>query len=348
MIDKFDKVVLAQLKYFLKEINKREVLIQQGRKDEYVEPNPALQIDVMYWHPNRTRHGEVEWLMKYIFNEKVSFTNMILNSFAVKFYGPAQAILNAIGKDEFSTDNLIDFERLPEDKDYMEFIRQNLLRARAEKKEQWGTTELRTSLQTAAREHVGGKVGETDWSDMIAWISSFKNDGLIDFYASGPTMRQAFDRITSYRGIGNYYGYHANSNLARCYAVSMNENEDFVIAGPGAHKTLERLYPNAKKDKVMDQDILLYLRDNQDWIFEHEDIDKLALSQHLKPTQFVDRLTSFGCEILCCQASVYARFMENPQLIDARKLELNKEKKKAAKEAQKQSTEKKAASLLEF
>lgn len=326
MIDKFDKTVLADLKFFLKEINKREVLIQEGRKDEYVEPHPALQIDVMYWHPNRTRHGEVDWLMKYIFRPEVSLTNKILNSFAVKFYGPAQAILNAIGEDEFSTANLIDFERLPEDPDYMRQIDENLVRAKDEKKEQWGTTELRTSLQTAAKHHAG----HSRWSNMIEWISSFKKDGLIDFYASGPTMQQAFDKVCSYRGIGNYYGYHSNANLARCYDISINENEDFVIAGPGAAATLERLYPGAKKDKVSNMDILLWMRDNQQKLFDLDDVDRAALSQDLKPGQRVTELTSFGCEITCCQFNVYTRFKENPDLIDRRKLEVIKEKKKQA------------------
>jgi hypothetical protein len=348
MIDKFDKTVLEELRFFLKEINKREVLISEGRKEEYVPPNDALQIDVMYWHPNRTRHGEVDWLMKYIFKEEVSFTNKILNAFAVKFYGPAQAILNAINETEFSSKNLIDFERLPDDKDYQEWIRENLQRARDEKKEQWGTTELRTSLQTAAREYCGGAVGETDWANMIEWIASFKKDGLIDFYASRPTMEQAFKQLTSYRGIGNYYGYHANSNLARCYDISMNENEDFVIAGPGAHKTIEKLYPNQKKDKVSDMQILLYIRDNQDIIFNHEDVDRKALSQHLKPTQHVDYLTSFGCEITCCQFGVYQRFLEKPELINARKLEVNKEKKKEAAKDRERAAAQKAAGLLEF
>lgn len=348
MIDKFDKKILAELKFFLKEINKREALIMDGRPDEYIEPCDALQIDVMYWHPNRTRHGEVDWLMKYIFNEDVSFTNKILNSMAVKFYGPAQAILNAINKDEFSSSNLIDFERLPEDVDYQEEIRRNLLRAREEKKEQWGTTELRTSLQQAAREYCGGKVGETDWANMIEWIASFKKDGLIDFYETRPTMEQAFKKLTSYKGIGNYYGYHANSNLARCYDVSMNENEDFVIAGPGAHKTIEKLYPNQKRDKVSDQEILLYIRDHQDIIFEHDAIDRQALSQYLKPTQPVDFLTSFGCEITCCQFGVYQRFLEKPELINARKLEVNKEKKKTVEKERLKSVSAVASSLLEF
>lgn len=325
MIDKFDKTVLDELKFFLKEINKREVLIQESRQSNYQEPHPALQIDVMYWHPNRTRHGEVDWLMKYIFRPEVSLTNKILNSFAVKFYGPAQAILNVIGEEEFSTKNLIDFERLPEDRDYMKQIDENLVRAKEERKEHWGTTELRTSLQTAAKHHAG----HSRWSNMIEWISSFKTDGLIDFYASGPTMEQSFKKICEYRGIGNYYGYHSNANLARCYDISMNENENFVIAGPGAVATLDRLYPNAKKDKVSYQDILLYMRDNQEKLFEIEGTDRIALTQELKPGDVVQSLTSFGVEITCCQFNVFTRFKENPDLIDRRKLEVNKEKKKS-------------------
>ena len=76
-------------------------------------------------------------------------------------------------------------------------------------------------------------------------------------------------------------------------------------------------------------DILLYIRDNQDKIFEHDDIDKQALTQTLKPNQMVDRLTSFGCEITCCQFNVYSRFLQNPALIDNRKLEVNKKKQEA-------------------
>lgn len=323
MIDKFDKTVLAELKYFLKQINLREVLIAENRAAEYKEPHPALQIDVMYWHPNRTRHDEVDWLMKYIFCPEVSFTNKILNSFAVKFYGPSQAILNAINETTYSPQHLIDFDRLPHDKAYLAFIDQNLLDAREAGKEQWGKTELRTSLQTSAGKFAGHK----RWSNMIEWIASFKTDGLIDFYAAGPTMEQSFNKITEYAGIGNYYGYHSNSNLARCYDISINENEDFVIAGPGAMATITRLYPNYKKDKVDPMTLLLYIRDNQDKIFEHDDIDRKALTQYLKPTQLVDSLTSFGCEITCCQFSVYSRFKQSPELIDRRKLEVNKKVK---------------------
>jgi hypothetical protein len=324
MLDKFDKKVLEQLKFFLKEINKREVLIQEGKKDSYKEPHPALQIDVMYWHPNRTRHDEVDWLMKYVFHPDVTFTNKILNSFAVKFYGPSQAVLNAIGREEYSTRNLIDFDRLPEDKDYMREIDANLIAAKEAGKQQWGTTELRTSLQTAAKHHAG----HSRTSNMIEWIASFKTDGLIKFYEGGPSMEQAFNKITSYRGIGNYYGYHSNSNLARCFDIAMNENEDFVVAGPGASATLDRLWPDHKKHKVSYQDMLLYMRDHQDQIFEHDKIDHKALTQTLKPGQNVDFLTSFGCEITSCQFNVFTRFVENPDLIERRKLEVNKEKKK--------------------
>ena len=320
MIDKFDKTVLEDLKHFLKQINNREVLISNGKPDEYKEPHHALQIDVMYWHPNRTRHDEVDWLMKYIFHDGVSFTNKILNSFVVKFYGPSQAILNALNETEYSTSHLIDFDRLPNDKSYMDFLDKNLVIAREQKKVQWGKTELRTSLQTAARNFAG----HSRWVNMIEWIASFKTDGLVDFYAKGPTMKQSFDRITQYAGIGNYYGYHSNANLSRCFDVTINENEDFVIAGPGAMATLNRLYPGHKKDKVSPMDILLYMRDNQDKIFEHDDIDKQALTQTLKPGQTVDYLTSFGCEITCCQFSVFERFKAQPELIDRRKLEIRK------------------------
>jgi hypothetical protein len=278
--------------------------------------------------------------MEYIFKPEVSLTNKILNAFAVKFYGPSQAILNAIGATEYSTKNLIDFERLPEDKDYLAEIDANLLRSREEGKEQWGKTELRTSLQTAAKKFAG----HSRWSNMIEWIASFKTDGLIDFYAAGPTMEQAFNKITSYTGIGNYYGYHANSNLARCFDVSMNENENFVIAGPGAAATLARLYPNAKKDKVSNMDILLYMRDHQDELFEHDDVDRRALTQELKPGQIVDKLTSFGCEITCCQFNVFTRFQAEPELIERRKLSLLKEKK----EAKKKEVSVAASSLLCF
>lgn len=81
-----------------------------------------------------------------------------------------------------------------------------------------------------------------------------------------------------------------------------------------------------KKIKYLNK-IYYYIRDNQEKLFELNDIDKRALSQELKPGQYVSTLTSFDCEILCCQNNVFNRFKQEPELINRRKLNVIKEQK---------------------
>lgn len=325
MKDKFDENVLERLSFFLEEVLKREKKVIEGAPYDYVQPDEALHPEIKYWSPNHTTHHDLQWLLQCVYNDDVSFTNQVMNTLVVKFFGPNECILNCLGEEQFRPGLVIDFERLPQDKDYLKFIHENLLAARAMKKPMWGTYELHTSLQTAAKHHAG----HSDWSNMIEWIASMK-DNLVTFYQrKDVTMEDSFNKLCEYRGIGAYYGYNTSIKLARIKGVAITEDEEFVVAGSGATKTLNELYPNMKKDKVTPPDVLRYLRDNQSTIFgidfsQYTDV----LRQELKPHEankklLEDRMTIFGIEVTCCQFSVYNRFLENPDLIDRRKVPFN-------------------------
>jgi hypothetical protein len=103
----------------------------------------------------------------------------------------------------------------------------------------------------------------------------------------------------------------------------IHENEDFVTPGAGATMTLLKLYPDMKHDGYTPADVVVYLRDHQETLFDIDDTHRPVIHQFLKPhdkdKMFTDRLTTFGCEVTCCQFSVYERFLNNPALIDRRK-----------------------------
>jgi hypothetical protein len=61
-------------------------------------------------------------------------------------------------------------------------------------------------------------------------------------------MPTSYNFLSSFRGIGNYYGYHFSSNLARMPEIgtlikndqigNLSEDDDFIAAGTGAMDTL--------------------------------------------------------------------------------------------------------------
>jgi hypothetical protein len=245
---------------FIREFNKREWCVRIGKTHEsfedYVKTGYQHQESfgtgfvvnnrpVPYFHPNRSFHDEIIWLNQHLYyRQDVSFENRLVNSAIVKFYGPSRTLDIITGQANdlpylVRTDKpFIDFERLKEDKEYEYTLMRNIELASHHKEQIWGTTELRTSLQIAARNYARSVPTPIDirgvefngrrliapnsispdrkmrTSDMIAWIKSV-TDEWTAFYKTKPTMQGSYEYLTSIRGIGPYYGYHFSSNLAR-------------------------------------------------------------------------------------------------------------------------------------
>lgn len=383
-----DNAVKEDLGSFIREFNKREWSVRIGKThksfEEYAHDGYVHQekfgygfvVDgrpVPYFHPNRSFHDEIIWLnSKLYYKDGVSFGDKLVNSAVVKFYGPSRTLDIITGHaDDLDylekTDHpFINFDELANNPDYEYTVMRNIELAFGRKQQIWGTTELRTSLQTNSRNYARlvstvidrkgvkdehGRVVQEPLkntegrkmrpSDMIAWIKylSFDHErdgkpvqGWINFYSGKPTMEQSFDFLTEVRGIGNYYGYHFSSNLARMPGVgaqslieaewkdefkkikkkdkglthgNLDENADYVMAGPGAGKTLTRLFPALPINSQSMMSMILAIRDHQEEFFGIK--GNPDAERHLREATELGRFTTFGAEIACCQFDVFSR-----------------------------------------
>jgi len=374
--------VRHKLGSFIREFNRREWSVRIGKVNESFEDytkrsythrpefGTGFVVDnrpVPYFHPNRSFHDEIIWLnSKLYYNKNVSFTNKLVNSAIVKFYGPSRTldIITGSASDlPYLTKtgaSYIDFDRLRSDEDYEYALMSNIELASFHKQQIWGTTELRTSLQVASRNHareintaldkrglvspIGKTViikGNTDstrkmrTSDMIVWIKML-TPTWVAYYSKQPTMKESYEFLTSYRGIGPYYGYHFSSNLARMPGIgssalidsefsepfkelqrhdgllthgNLDENADYVVAGPGASATLKELWPSYPINPVTSMRMILAIRDRQEKYF---DICSEIDYKFLNEASELGRFTTFGIEIGCCQFNVFQRLRDNP------------------------------------
>jgi hypothetical protein len=381
--DSCDHDVRHEFGLFIREFNKREWSVRIGKTHESFEDYTQSGYEhrdqfgtgfvvsgrpVPYFHPNRSFHDEVIWLNSRLYYDKtVSFENKLVNSAIVKFYGPSRTLDIITGH----ADDLpyltktetpyIDFSRLEVDTEYEYTLMRNIELASAKKEQLWGTTELRTSLQIAARNHGRSNPTPVDirgvvlpsgstvippnsasaerkmrTSDMIAWIKSL-TPSWVAFYKSKPTMKESYEFLTALRGVGPYYGYHFSSNLSRMPGVgapnliegehrekfrslgidhgNLDENADYVVAGPGACATLKALWPNAPINPRTTMAMILWIRDRQE---EFLDISSEMDYKYLKEATELGRFTTFGVEIACCQFNVFNRLRSNPQAAAAR------------------------------
>lgn len=380
--DSCDHEVRTKLGNFIREFNKREWSVRIGRVNDSFEDYTKRSYThrpefgtgfvvnnrpVPYFHPNRSFHDEIIWLNnKLYYNKDVSFTNKLVNSAIVKFYGPSRTldIITGHASDlpylTRTETPYIDFDRLRSDEEYEYRLMANIELASFHKQQIWGTTELRTSLQVASRNHarsittpidkrgVVSPIGKTvilkdqkdpdrkmRTSDMIAWIKHL-TPVWVNFYETKPTMRESYEFLTSYRGIGPYYGYHFSSNLARMPGIgsaelidsefaesftklqqydrllrhgNLDENADYVVAGPGASATLKELWPSYPINPATSMRMILSIRDNQEKYF---DICSEIDYKYLNEASELGRFTTFGIEIGSCQFNVFQRLRDNP------------------------------------
>jgi hypothetical protein len=214
----------------------------------------------------------------------------------------------------------------------------------------YGTTELRTSLQTESRNFT--RLIKTPYdvlinaepqpdrqsrtSDMFYWFTLL-GPRFADFYSKKPTMEESFNFLTSHRGIGNYYGYHFSTNLARMPEIgtpallrpnsafgNLDEDDDFVAPGVGAMITINWFYEHLgfSISSEVGAKVIRQIRDTQheffDFTGENEDI--------LNVVSETGRFTTFGTEISCCQFGVFLR------LRDSKKMALNRANAPISKE----------------
>ena len=330
---------------FVKEMNRREKLVRFDQtetfdtfrhKDDGIDYGFGFKVrgkGVPYFHPNRSFHDEVIWLNRNLyFNDEVSFEDRLINSCLVKFYGPSNT-LAIMSRD---TDwGYVKYDELIGNEDYQLKVMENLHRATQAGEKIFGTTELRTSLQTASRNYTrlietpfDKKYGTYDigrkgrGSDIFYWFTHL-GPLFVDFYSTKPNMEQSFNFLNSFRGIGNYYGYHLSSNLARMPYLgtllssegelgNLDEDDDYIATGVGAMDTVKWFledYTKSPNRAVGDKLVNAYKRDQKDFLQMNDE-----QWQTLKDVSELGRFTTFGCEISLCQFSVYRRLHDNSKL----------------------------------
>lgn len=173
-------------------------------------------------------------------------------------------------------------------------------------------------------------------SDMIIWIKSLAPKW-IEFYLTKPTMKESYEYLTAIRGIGPYYGYHFSSNLSRMPGIgspalierehsqsfanlgikhgALDENADYVVAGPGACATLKSLFPNVAINASTSMHLILAIRDNQ---HKFLDISSEMDYKYMEEATELGQFTTFGVEIACCQFNVFERLSTNAKAAAAR------------------------------
>ena len=332
---------------FVTEMNRREKAVRFDRTDTFDtfthKPGTeelygyGFKVDgksVPYFHPNRSFHDEIIWLNKNLYyNEKVCFEDRLINSCLVKFYGPSNT-LRIMSRD--TGIGWVSYEKLVNDPAYRLKVMENLHRAVQNGEKIFGTTELRTSLQTASRNY--GREINTEFDkkyglfdpnrkgrsgDIFYWFTLI-GPKFVKFYATKPTMEQSFRFLSSFRGIGNYYGYHLSSNLARMPYLgtllsregetgNLDEDDDFIATGVGAMDTVKWFledYIKSPSSAVGDRLVNAVKRDQKNFICGGDDL----AWETLKAVSELGRFTTFGCEISLCQFSVFRRLKDKKKL----------------------------------
>jgi len=340
--------------HFIKELNRREYLVRFAKSCTFDtfqhEPNKVLLYklgfivdgkSVPYFHPNRSFHDEIIWLNENLFyNPKATFEDKLINAAIVKFYGPSKTLKMMV---EGTGDDFVVYKKFINDPKYLEKLCVNIEEVVKNKEKIYGTTELRTSLQTSARNYarsVGSPIDILEKtsaidrskrmlrpSDILFWFT-FLGPQWVEFYKTKPTMEESFKFLNSYKGIGNYYGYHFSCNLARMPEVgnlifegmpgNIDEDDDYVVPGVGAMNAINWFYEHrghSINDKV-GKKLINAIRRHQNSFFDLKSSDKS--DYYMKKVSELGYFTNFGCEISCCQFGVYRKLREDKKLANRR------------------------------
>jgi hypothetical protein len=225
----------------------------------------------------------------------------------------------------------LDFERINSDPKYVESLRENADYAKLHGYKLYGTTELHTSLQTAARNFCRVKYSDptraATFLDIAEWVAGFIDSGLVSSLLNAKTLNEVYTLINSQRGIGAYYGYHLAVDCSLIPGTVYHHDEPFCVPGPGCCHTLNLLFPTLKEKvkKMPYGDLIVWIRDHQKEIYPeltfHEALWNITNEKSGKKMfEFnQDKLMVYGLEVGHCQAGIYMRLKEQPSLIPKRK-----------------------------
>jgi len=324
---------LDEFNFFLTKVLERTEY-QYGLRDEYVQPEncPALGESVEYFSPLITADDRMRYIIENIVScPDLSESNKIGNTTISHFYGARGIHSTVTGIDDPKKAH-VDFDRIASgDKTYMETIRVQIETAKKQKKKFYGTTELHTSIQTAARNYCRQKYDDPNRlasnADIIEWIASWVSSGFMDRILNDATsLQKMYHILRSQPGIGEYYGYHCATSNSVNPRLPYQHDEAFCVPGPGAKDTLDFLFPTWQGKRPYG-DMVVWLRENQDDFFGnlvfHEFFHNFDVAGSKVFAEDQNTMKVYGTEVSCCQFGVYRHLVKNPHLAAKRQVARN-------------------------
>lgn len=330
-----DPTLLKDFERFLVHVNAR-TMKQYGITQEYDDGgDPALGETVEYFHFAITCDDRMRYIMENIVTAPgLSERNKVGNTIISHFYG-ARGIHTLLTGEVDPSKAHVDFERVGYRNDaYLKSIKDCIDHYRTEKQKFYGTTELHTSIQTAARNFCRVKYNEpnreSSFLDIVEWIADWTVNGTIDHILSNITsLKDMYHYLRLQPGVGEYYGYHCATSNSVNPSLPFNHDERFCVPGPGARATLDELFKPLKTvmPKLPYGDLVICLRDNQASLFDPKKIAPHPVFHNFTTSSGItifkeaqDELKTYGTEVACCQFNVYLRLRANPHLIDNRQV----------------------------
>lgn len=336
---KYDTDLIKEFNHFLIKVNER-ACIQHGFMDHKYQPvdrfgnfDYGLQFDVEWFHPTITLDDRMRFIVENIASSGMSKNNIICNTLISHFYGGRGVHFIISGQ----KDVFVDFDRVPKDQEYVRHLRSNAERAKADGSPIWGTTELHTSIQTAGRNYCRQLYGDPNRAfhpvDVIEWVASFKDSGLIDELRKADHIEEAYKSLRTLPGIGEYYGFHGAASTSALPMLKYHHDQRFVAPGPGAVHTISQIWPNAPKKLYAEA--VYFLREQAEKIGLVDNVyfhpKAYNIGENFSFPQ--DSLKYYGTEVACCQFSVYMNIRNDPKRCAKRKVARVKEKEETSLES---------------
>lgn len=324
----YDRELMKDFNWFLRKVDER-ASIEKGIIDGTYEPvnrhgqhDPGLETGVEWFHPVITLDDRMRYIAEVIVHHPTTEFNILGNTIISHFYG-ARGVHETLTNQE---DGWVDFERIADgDDEYVQYLRNTVdLTSGRMGMPVWGTTELHTSIQTGARNYCREKYNDPDRKfhpiDVCEWVAWFKHNGVADGLFKAKHMEEAYETLTSMKGVGDYYGFHGSASTSVLPFLEYHNDQRFVAPGPGACYLISLMWPNAPKKLY--PEAIYFLREQgdriglTDGVIFHEDTANIDGIFHFPQ----NGLRYYGTEVGACQFGIYLQIREDKEACERRKV----------------------------
>lgn len=133
-------------------------------------------------------------------------------------------------------------------------------------------------------------------SNHLALLSTMMDDGLPEKLARARSLREAYERLLKYPGLGPFLAFQYVIDLNYSTLMDFDEQE-FVVAGPGALDGISKCFEGV--GSLTAEEIIYQVAERQEKHFARLDLDFTGLLGR--------RLMPIDCQNLFCEISKYSR-----------------------------------------